>query len=91
MKNLFGLCWRGTHPLLKTDGDVLSNHGIVNLWSEAVEKFMDIEGLGVKDTCSCGNFKCGKSINKDKECLMKEEKEMRMIDAGLEFNENKCQ
>ena len=79
MKNQVGLCWEGTHPILNTVGDALSNHAVVNLRSGSVEKghmhslqisrlnnlvekLMDIEGLGVKDTCSCGNFKCGKCI-----------------------------
>ena len=38
----------------------------------------------------CGNCKCGKCISGAKECTIKEEREMKMIDAGLQFNERKC-
>ena len=40
MENQFGLCLRGTHPLLKIEGDVCSNHAAVNcnLLSASIEQ-----------------------------------------------------
>ena len=51
-----------------------------------VEDFYEIENLGIECTPRCGGCKCGKCSLRSKDFTIKEEKELKLIEAKLEYN-----
>ena len=48
---------------------------------------MDIEQLGISVSPKCGGCKCGRCMIDGKNCSIQEDREIRMIESGLTFNE----
>lgn len=92
LKNRFGRCIGGTHPSIreknhKSAFDACANH----LKAVKIDDFYNIERLGVSCTPRCGGCKCGKCAPGTSDYTLKEERELHLIEKGLEFNEQeKC-
>lgn len=60
LKNRFGRCIGGTHPLIKeTTRNHMLDHINVNIAIVRVEDFYNIENLGISCSPRCGGCKCG--------------------------------
>jgi hypothetical protein len=55
-----------------------------------VENAFDTEALGVKCTPKCGNCRCGQCPIGGKSYTLKEERELRLIEEGLEHKDDHC-
>ena len=94
LKNDFGLVISGCHPHISVDDSISSaclqvRNATVMHAIGTVDKFFDIEGLGVMCQPKCGGCKCGKCHPGGKNMSLKEEKEYAMIEEGLTFDEEK--
>ena len=89
LKNRFGRCVGGTHPLLK---EVYMTHNLGNarvntiVGKVNIEDFYNIEALGVQCKPKCGGCKCGKCSLGAKDYTIKEERELELIERNLTFN-----
>ena len=89
LKNRFGRCVGGTHPLLK---EVYMIHNLGNarvntiVGKVNIEDFYNIEALGVQCKPKCGGCKCGKCSLGAKDYTIKEERELELIERNLTFN-----
>ena len=88
LKNRFGRCVGGTHPLLK---ETCMTHNLGNarvnfVGKVNVEDFYTIEALGVQCKPKCGGCKCGKCSLGAKEYTIQEERELELIERNLSFN-----
>ena len=103
MKNQFGNCIRGHHPLLTSQSNGMNNFqihlsegnkiergglGILSCCQlgEAIQKFMDVESLGLQAVPKCGACKCGMCTLGNNSCTIKEQQELRLISEGLKLN-----
>ena len=87
MENQFGLCLGGSHQLLRektklTVQDVEVSHAAVN-----VVKFFEHESLGVSCEPKCGSCRCGECPIGGKQYTLQQERELAMIEKGLELHE----
>lgn len=110
MKNQFGYCLRGSHPMIKLPNRE-SNHVVVKIHHldadvknanidisknedtihRNMEDFFTIEGMGVCCAQRCGFCQCGKWSNDLKNITIQEEREMKLIQNGLSYDEtDKC-
>lgn len=84
MENRFGKCLGGSHPVLIEKTQKLIKHVVIHhAKSIEIEKFFDIEGLGVECSPKCGSCRCGKCPIGGKDYSIKEEKELELIESGL--------
>ena len=89
LKNRFGRCVGGTHPLLK---EVYMTHNLRNakvntiVGKVNIEDFYTIEALGVQCKPKCGGCKCGKCSLGAKDYTIQEERELELIERNLTFN-----
>ena len=92
MENEFGYVIAGTYPMMKTDAEVSGSFLTVREAAvmHAVEEctstdFFEIEGLGVTCQPKCGGCKCGTCHPGGKPMSLLEEKELEIIEKGLQF------
>ena len=88
LKNRFGRCVGGTHPLLK---ETCMTHNLGNarvhfVGKVNVEDFYTIEALGVQCKPKCGGCKCRKCSLGAKDYTIQEERELELIERNLSFN-----
>ena len=100
MKNQFGFCLRGSHSMLKISavshyacvnhlrGSELNSMRIVDTKTvkEDFDNFLNIESLGTYCQPKCGGCRCGHCSPGNANCTLKEERELRMIEDGLEYS-----
>lgn len=83
--NQFGRCLGGSHWKLRESAQTLIQYATVHLTARInVENFFDTEALGVECTPKCGSCKCGRCPIGGKSYTLKEERELRLIEEGLE-------
>ena len=86
LKNRFGLCIGGTHPLIK---DKIKTHDLSYVRVQhviKVEDFYKIENLGVECVLRCGSCKCEHCAVASKNYSIKEEKELELIEKNMKFD-----
>ena len=86
MENDFGKCLGGSHHNMKECtvnhlDQVLIHH--VTMHTNALDDFMNSEGLGICCTPRCGSCRCGTCSLGGKNCTLKEEKEHQLIETNL--------
>ncbi|XP_068712869.1 uncharacterized protein [Montipora foliosa] len=88
LKNHFGRCIGGTHPLIKETSvkPNLSDVKVLHVMKANVEDFYNIENLGIECKPRCGGCKCGRCPIGSKEYSIKEERELELIDKNLEYD-----
>ena len=90
LSNSFGKCIAGSHPNIceKTTKNESISY-IVNLVSvkNVISNFSMIEALGTEFNPPCGSCKCGNCPLGGKNCTIKEEKELALIDSKLKYSE----
>ena len=88
MKNQFGQCLGGTHPLLEErTKKLIQTVTVHHVQSTRIDDFFQTENLGVNCFPKCGGCKCGKCQIGGKDCTIQEERERVLIDKGLKFND----
>jgi hypothetical protein len=87
LSNSFGMCVGGSHPEIIEKMNKLDNASAVNLISSKniVSDFFSIESLGIECQPRCGNCKCGTCALGGKNCSLKEERELKLIENKLTF------
>ena len=94
MKNEFGFVVSGSHMHIKANAAITSsclqarNAKVMHV-SGRVERFFDIEALGVTCEPRCGGCKCGHCHPGGKNMSLKDEKEYQLIEEGLQFDESR--
>ena len=89
LKNRFGRCVGGTHPLLK---EMCMTHNLENVrvntivGKVSIEDFCTIEALGIQCKPRCGGCKCEKCSLGAKDYTIQEERELELIERNLTFN-----
>ena len=89
LKNRFGRCVGGTHPLLK---EMCMTHNLENVrvntivGKVSIEDFYTIEALGIQCKPRCGGCKCGKCSLGAKDYTIQKERELELIERNLTFN-----
>ena len=61
----------------------------MHIKTQAVDRFFEIESLGVNCTPRCGACSCGKCHPGGKSMSLKEENELKMIEEGIQFDSSK--
>ena len=88
LKNRFGYIAAGsTRPITASGTPIFEAH--TYLVSHSLDKFFEIESLGVQCTPKCGGCKCGKCHPGGSPMTLAEEKEWNLIDEKITFNEEK--
>ena len=90
MENQFGCILAGFHPdVTKTTKRIVQHATVLHSSLQSItESFHSIESLGVSCTPSCGGCRCGSCHPGGKNMSLSEERELRMIEEGLSFNES---
>lgn len=86
LQNRFGLCIGGTHPSIK---DEIKKHDLSYSRVQhviKVEDFYKIENLGNECVLHCGSCKCGHCAVGSKNCSIKDEKELELIEKNMKFD-----
>ena len=84
MENRFGKCIGGSHPLICEKTQKVVKHVVVHhAKNSEIQKFFEIESLGIQCTPKCGNCRCGKCPIGGKSYTIKEENELRLIEKGI--------
>ena len=83
LKNRFGRCIGGTHPLIKETSvkPNLSDVKVLHVMKANVEDFYDIENRGIECKPRCGGCKCGICF-----IGVKSTAELELIDKNLEYD-----
>ena len=94
MENGFGLVVSGSHPRVATGNTITlaclhARDAVVMHATGGIEKFFEIEGLGIQCDPQCGGCKCGKCHPGGKGMTLRDEKEYQMIESGLQFDATK--
>ena len=87
LKNRFGRCLGGTHAAFGEAGHTMQNARVHHVSGIKIEDFFTIENLGVECTPRCGGCKCGKCPLGAKNYSLKEEKELKLIEENLKFDD----
>lgn len=87
MQNRFGVILAGAHPNLAEKTKTIVKHATVLHVYTTEEQFYTTESLGVSCTPQCGACKCGTCHIGGKNMTIREEKELRLIEEGLSFDE----
>ena len=91
MENRFGMLVAGWHESfngqLSIDPSVLHmRSGVVMHATGSVERFFEIEGLGISCKPECGGCKCGKCHLGGKNMTLSDEKEYHVMKSYISFN-----
>ena len=85
MQNQFGMCLSGYHSNLFEETVRIIQHAVVHHTKGVnIDDFHDIEGLGIMCTPKCGSCRCGGCAPGTRNITLKEERELLMIENGLE-------
>ena len=89
LKNQFGKCIGGKHPSIKESHPTseLASARVNHVNAINVEDFYNIEGLGVACSPRCGGCKCGKCPIGSNDYTLKEERELKLIESKLTFDD----
>ena len=101
LKNQFGYCIRGyhsdaVHTTSNVQIDLLPSVNVEICSSvikessrlvESIKNFLHIEGLGVQIHPKCGKCGCGKCVIGSGTYTIQEEREMHLIEEGIQYNE----
>ena len=87
LENQFGYVVAGSHPKLKEQTSLLVQHAVVLHSHGNIEKFFEIENLGVSCQPKCGSCRCGACHPGGKNMSLKEEEELKLIENNIRFNE----
>ena len=89
LQNRFGTTIGGSHPSIneatKIDS-VCQQVKHAEVLHTSIERFFDIEGLGIMCNPKCGSCKCGKCHPGGKDMTLKDEREYKIIEANVQFN-----
>lgn len=85
LENKFGRCIGGTHELLQEKTQLFVQDVQVSHVNVKLEEFFDAETMGVSCVPKCGNCKCGHCPVGGKQYTLQEERELAMIDKGLDL------
>ena len=89
-KNSFGMCLGGSHPLLKNCMDMVISHAKVNhIRSKSISPFFDNESLGTRKYCEEDVEAKYSILIGNKDCTIKEYRELILIDQGLKLKDNR--
>ena len=87
--NQFGRCLGGSHQRLNEKAQMLIQYATVHFTTRVnIENFFDTEALGVECTPKCGSCRCGQCPIGGKSYTLKEERELRLIEEGLEHKDD---
>ena len=95
LENRFGLTIAGSHSIVKEFNQQGVNHvevlrtTVALHCNAAIDRFYTIESLGVSCSPACGSCKCGTCQLGGKNMTIKEEKESKLIDSKLQYQEDK--
>ena len=89
-ENRFGYALAGSHALIKRYPQHKVQHAIVLHTVAELDSLYSIEGLGINCSPKCGSCKCGKCHLGGKNMTVIEEKEGRLIESKLTFQEDKA-
>ena len=91
LANSFGKCVGGSHPLIKekTPRNESATF-MVNLISSknSLAELTAIENVGIEFAPKCGRCYCGNCPLGGKNCTLKEQREMELIEKNLKFSED---
>ena len=89
LNNKFGRCIGGSLQSVSDDIQVSQvSHACYSVSPvSCAEDFYSIENLGVACTPKCGGCKCGKCSIGTKNCSLKEEREMKLIERNLNYDD----
>ena len=79
----------GIHCKIKDGTKKVVQHGVilnVNMCM-CLERFYNIEQIGIQCTPRCGNCKCGSCHPGGSDMTLKEESELELIENNLSYNE----
>ena len=91
-ENRFGKTVGGSHPTIhestKLSKSCLNarSAAVMHAMGNDLNTFFQMEGLGINCSPRCGSCACGSCHPGGKSMILKEEKELEMIDKGLYFN-----
>ena len=85
MKNKFGRCLSGTHSSTTEKTQMIVQNVQVFHAVVKIDDFYSNESLGVSCQPKCGNCKCGECPIGGKQYTLQQERELAMIDRGLEL------
>ena len=89
MRNRFGVCLSGSHSMLQESTQKLVQNVIIHhLQRVAINDFFETESLGVACKPRCGGCKCGHCPIGSNNYSLKEERELKLIEEGLEHRED---
>jgi hypothetical protein len=89
LKKQFGKCIGGKHPSIKETHPTseLTSARANHVNAINVEDIYNIEGLGVACSPCCGGCKCGKCPKGSNDYTLKEERELKLIESKLTFDD----
>ena len=88
LRNQFGRCLGGTHPVLKVINEkslIGTMHGH-HVKMAKIEDFYNMENLGIQCKPRCGGYKCGRCSLGSNTYTIKEEKELALIEKNLSYD-----
>ncbi|KAL9955853.1 hypothetical protein ACROYT_G037242 [Oculina patagonica] len=88
LRNQFGRCVGGTHPVLKgiNEKSFIGTIHAHHVKMARIEDFYNMENLGIQCMPRCGGCKCGKCSLGSNAYTIKEEKELTLIEKNLSYN-----
>lgn len=94
LQNRFGSIVAGSHRMIKETTKISQNclqvkHAIVLHSQVPLERFLEIESLGVSCEPKCGGCKCGTCQLGGKSMSIKDERELSLIEEGIKFDNDK--
>ena len=89
MENLFGFVVAGVSENTAQQTEQFVVRGTVKRLGARVQDFYDIESLGVHCQPKCGSCKCGECQPGAKNMTLREEREYRLIESNLKYDETK--
>ena len=89
MTNRFGMCISGSRGTTQEKTQLLVHEAEATVAHIKFEDFYNTEALGVACHPRCGSCRCGECPPGGKQYTLKEERELTMIEDGLELHENK--
>ena len=90
LSNSFGKCIGGSHPEIseKTEKSEEISYVINLVSNDGLSAFSTIEALGTEFIPKCGKCQCGNCPLGGKNCSIKEQREMALIERNLELSPN---
>ena len=102
LQNRYGYVLRGSHPAIIANDPPMNTHvsiyhvniktvNEINIASsksvkDDIERYFDIENLGISCVPKCGSCRCGKCAPGNQDYSLKEERELKLITEGLSYD-----